>query len=142
MTATELAALLDGREYPLEMNDLSETARDSGLMVIYGDSDDLIELDGFVRDEVDCWEGGTFRVDRSGFLPDFDQISHDEEEIKSWQSRKEGAREITAIWGRNDISWQYKTSIPHVTFRIMEDGDVYCRGIVFSLDGLVQEATP
>ena len=52
------------------------------------------------------------------------------------------ASKIEAIWcpdGINDnqgnhidgISWAYKTEIPHETFFMHEDGQIYCRGIVF-----------
>ncbi len=49
---------------------------------------------------------------------------------------------ITAIWdGDTDengqlITWTYKTDIPHETYMIYEDGEPYCRGIVFSIENL------
>jgi len=33
-------------------------------------------------------------------------------------------------------TFTYTTNIEHETFDIMEDGDTYCRGIVFSLDSM------
>ena len=39
----------------------------------------------------------------------------------------------------SNVSWSYLTDIPHKTFDIMEDGEIYCRGIVFSLDDLGEE---
>ena len=34
------------------------------------------------------------------------------------------------------ITWCYKTDIPHETFMIYDDGEPYCRGIVFSIEDL------
>jgi hypothetical protein len=52
---------------------------------------------------------------------------------------------IEAIWcpngeGNNGPSWAYKTEIPHAEFKIMEEGDVYCIGIVFRLDQILPTA--
>lgn len=46
-----------------------------------------------------------------------------------------GCRVIEAVWcpDEPDCSWAYKTDIPHVTFDVVEDGELYCRGIVFRL---------
>lgn len=46
------------------------------------------------------------------------------------------AKQIEAIWGKDGISWQYKTDIPHATFNVMEDDEVYCIGIVFDIKEL------
>lgn len=40
----------------------------------------------------------------------------------------------------NIITWAYVTEIPHETFMVYEDGESYCRGIVFSIDD-VREGT-
>ena len=53
---------------------------------------------------------------------------------------------IKAIWGEvydtgegdERCSWQFKTDIPHSTFRIMEDGELFCVGIVFNISDLSQ----
>jgi hypothetical protein len=43
---------------------------------------------------------------------------------------------IEAIWGKDGYSWTYKTDIPHATFDIFEDGEKFCRGIVFDIKSL------
>ena len=45
---------------------------------------------------------------------------------------------ITAVWcdPESGASWSYKTDIPHETFNIYEDGELFCIGIVFSIDDL------
>lgn len=36
----------------------------------------------------------------------------------------------------SDIPWTYKTNIPHLDFNIMEEGEVYCEGLVFFIGDL------
>ena len=44
---------------------------------------------------------------------------------------------LEAVWCDGDeYSWTYKTDIPHATFDVMEDGEKFCRGIVFSVNDL------
>ena len=44
------------------------------------------------------------------------------------------ARTIEALFAKEPgYTWIYKTDIPHETFEIVEDGEPYCRGIVFNI---------
>lgn len=53
MTAKELTAMLDGREVLGEISRVeSETAKEAGLIVVYGYSDDNVEFRGAIDDEV------------------------------------------------------------------------------------------
>ena len=47
---------------------------------------------------------------------------------------RKDATTIKSLWDREGFSWILETEIPHSTFVIMEDGETYCRGIVFSLE--------
>ena len=41
---------------------------------------------------------------------------------------------VKALWSPGDgYSWKFKTDIPHETFEVVDDGEPYCRGIVFAL---------
>ena len=74
MTKEELAARLTGREYRDEITAAEEAeARAAGLVVVFGASDDLMEFEGAIRDEIGCYDGGTAMVDENGLL-DRDQI--------------------------------------------------------------------
>jgi hypothetical protein len=137
MKAKTLADMLDGREYGSEITaDEKRTAKAAGLVVVYGASDDLMELEGAICDEADCYDGGTVLIDRDGLL-DRDRVDDDnDDEIAVFVARKKSARSITAVWAEEGYSWTYRTDIPHATFVIWEDGDRYCRGIVFALADL------
>lgn len=123
---------LNGREYPLRLDDaFCDILEESGLVVVYGASDDLMEFRGVINDEVECWNGGTAYLDKKGLLVnecgEGDACPH-------FLEKRVSATTIIAVWCKdNDYSWTYETSIPHVTFDIGEDGEKYCRGIVFKL---------
>jgi hypothetical protein len=129
MTKESLAALLNGREYPNEITrDEEKAAKQAGLIVLFGASDDLAEFRGVIHDEVGCFDGGIILVARDRIFED----NHECEcEFCGFDQLRKQAHPIEAVWGEDDISWQYRTEIPHATFDVMEDGEVYCRGIVF-----------
>lgn len=121
MTAKELAQQLDGTELGSEVtSDIRTAAKDAGLVVVYGASDDLMEFDGAIYDEIDGYGGGNAYIDHEGV----------------WEADcSKNRRRIRAIWcPPSGGSWTYKTDIPHETFRVYEDGELYCTGIVFAME--------
>lgn len=137
MTPREnLAAALNvaNLQYPEEPSkDLIEAAKQHRLVIIFGGSDDLMEFRGAVYDEIGAWEGTIAYFDSDGLL----QNDCDNEECPAFARRKQAAQTVRAIWSPEsepDLSWAYETALPHSTFEVHEDGHVYCRGIVISLD--------
>ncbi len=137
MTKEELAAQLNGLEYPTRIpGALIAAAQSSGLVILCGASDDLMEFYGARREEIGCYDGGTAFVDCDGVLPDRDCLDGDGE-IAAYVQRQKSAKPIEALWCKEDgYSWTYKTDIPHATFEVVEDEETYCRGIVFALADL------
>jgi hypothetical protein len=141
MSPKELAAKLHGMEYRDDIpKDVLAEAKKSRLVIIHGASDDLIELDGAVYDERGA-PGTNVLFDSEGLLPDYESIDKDDpdskEQFKEFFRREDSARPVKALWCEEPgICWTYKTDIPHETFDVMEDGNVYCRGIVISLNDL------
>ncbi len=130
MICDELAAKLTGAEYPFEPHqDLQRAAKESGLVIVFGASDDQMEFRGAVNDEVGAYDGTTARVTSAGLLTN----DCEDDDCPYFAQAKKGAATIEAIWGADGYSWTYKTAIPHSTFEIVEDGEPYCRGIVFAL---------
>lgn len=122
MNKEELAELLNGRTYGDEMSEYQEAiAKDSGLLVVFGASDDLIELRGIINDEDGAWDGTTIAV----------KYIETQERFKMCKPNK-SENKITAVWSPDEpeCSWLIKTELPHATFDIMEDGELFCRGIV------------
>lgn len=139
MNAKDLAALLNGREYGSEITKPEEAAaKADGLVVVFGYSDDCVELRGAIHEEIAAYEGATFRICTDGILSNWPRDNDEgwsETEAEDYFRRKlTGFKEIVAEWAPDETtSWAYHTEIPHETFQVMEDGDVYCRGIVFAL---------
>jgi hypothetical protein len=145
MSKEQLAAELNGIQYPAHRSitkDQIASAKDAGLVIVFGASDDLMEFEGAIRDEFGCYGGGTAWLDSKGLL-DRDQIDDgDDEAIADFVERRKTASSIKAIWDKDGFSWIYETDIPHSTFDVWEGEDGYCRGIVFALADLKSEVTP
>lgn len=113
----EFAEKLNGRQYLNELTKELETyAKENGIVVVFGQSDDLMEVRGAIDEEFGCYDGGIFYL---------------------------GFAKVEAIWcpKGTDYSWGYKTDFPHETFTIMEDNEHYCKGIVFYLKDLKPKRT-
>lgn len=135
-TKEEFAALLTGRSYGAEISgDEERQARESGLVVVFGYSDDNMELRGAIHDEIGCYDGGRIAIDEEGVAPSWE----DKHECKNYPEAEKffrshfnlKRREIVAAWGKDNYSWIYRTDIPHATFEIVEGDEKFCRGIVF-----------
>ena len=106
MNIFEFADKLNGREYRKEMTLTEEQqAKELGFVVLFGSSDDLAEFRGAYDDEIDCFDGGRV-FEKNGYY-------------------------INAVWCEGEYEWIYNTNIPHATFDVFEDGEKYCKGIVF-----------
>lgn len=110
MTKEQLAERLNGRQYGREITREEEKlAKESGLVVIFGASDDLCEMRGVIDDEFGCYDGG--EIDCEDY-----------------------PGELQAIWcPASGGSWGYETDLPHADFNIYEDDMLYCVGIVVDL---------
>lgn len=111
VTKEQLAERLNGRQYGSEITREEEKlAKESGLVVIFGASDDLCEMCGAIYDEFDCYDGGDIECE-------------------------EYPGKLRAVWcPESGGSWGYKTDLPHAGFSIYEDDTLYCVGIVVDLE--------
>lgn len=133
MTAKELASMLNERRIGDELSHEEErNAKESGLVVVFGASDDLMELRGAINDEAGCYDGGEIYLDAEGVFYAYCE----KEDCRPLQQHLCRCKMIEAVWCEGDWPWSYKTDIPHETFDIMEDGTPYCRGIVFEMAAL------
>ena len=134
MITKEIAALLDGMEYGADLPATKAVldAKRNGIVIVFGASDDLMEFRGAIEDEVDCYEGETVYLDKKGIVKN----KCDNEDCPYFIEERTHAICIEAIFGSEGYSWIYKTAIPHETFEILEEGEKYCRGIVFLMEDL------
>lgn len=132
MNAKELAKLLNGRQYRHEITkEESLIAAASGLVVIYGYSDDNIEFNGAMTDEIGMWKGGSISINKKDL-----SISkvRNRKELSIPPSEGETIV-IAADWYKSgtDYSWYLSTDVPHECFDIMEDDEKFCRGLVIQI---------
>ena len=135
MTKEDLAQHLNGIEYPCRIpKPICQAAKEAGLVIVFGASDDLMEFRGAIEDEVEAYEGTTVLITTQGLWnPDVCQTKCPYYHAAEREAHEHGET-IQALWDPGDgYSWRYETAIPHATFEIVEDGEVYCRGIVFVL---------
>lgn len=106
MTIKEFAKSISGRELQKDLftEDEIKTAEQNGFVICCG-----MRLCGAVQDTGDCRRKG---VDITA-------------KLHSENTKDENGK---------PIPWTYETDIPHETFVIYNDGEPYCRGIVFSVD--------
>ena len=131
LMAELMADRINGREYPFDLTkEEQEVCKANRLVVVAGASDDLMEFYGFIRDEMGA--PGEAYITQRGLIEE-----HFECECRycGFEALKSPARTITAKWCPNpDVSWVIESEIPHANFTIMEDGEKFCEGIVFSMD--------
>lgn len=136
MNKEELAKMMDGVEYPgwKEIGALKNVAKDNGLIIIYGQSDDLLEFTGATNEEMGAWEGTTVLL-----TPDLSVFPMEDDDGTDLSSQLKSYVKIVAEWCPKDdageiiASWVITTELPHADFNIMEDGELYCKGIVIDI---------
>lgn len=132
MTAEKLVEMLDGRQYGTEITDDEiNLAKNNDLVVVFGASDDLMEFRGAIDDEIDCFDGGKAYVNGYNVYPD--NLTDKGEPIGEYFA-------INAVWCpyNMECDWAYFTSIPHTDFKIYEDDELYCVGIVFDIKDVMR----
>ena len=119
LTKEQLAETLNGREYHKEMTKEEELqAKENGLVVVTGYSDDNCEFRGAISDEVGCYDGGVavvFKHNNEFTVWDAneDSISDMEDahkEVTALDAVKKN-QTITAVWCDEKLgcSWSYNT---------------------------------
>ena len=127
MTIQEVAEMMNGREYLNELTDEeADEMKRSGIVVVFGYSDDNVELRGAVDDEIAAFEGTEFYITSDGM---FDKPC--EYQCKLYREYLRKSKKITAIF--DNKGWHFETDIPHIEYDINEDGELFCKGIAFYL---------
>lgn len=141
MDKFELAAKLDGVGFnSMENLELFNEAKQNGLVVVYGASDDLFELRGAIDDEGDVYGGGRVYLTPSGIFRQ-DDCGGNYTDCPFFLEHAKKYRSILAVWcapNKGGAAWSYETDIPHAEFRVFENGDLYCLGIVFDAKELLR----
>lgn len=131
MTKEELAELLNGRDFRYALTkDIVEQARASGLVIICGDSDDLMLVRGAITDEFTTLPGRCFMLDAEGVFSFPDQ---DTPELQKLLQRFMSAKNVLAAWSNDHPNWKICTGCPHARFMLVdEDGNPFSDSVVIS----------
>lgn len=119
LTKEALAAMLNGREYSQEITSEEEKlAAESGLIVAFGASDDLLEFRGALGGELGGYNKITCCVTGDG---------------KIKRKKVDGGASVQATYCGEKLpnAWLVETDAQHANFDIMEEGELFCRGVVF-----------
>lgn len=141
MNKEQFAELLNGRQYREEITESEEQlAKENDLIIVFGYSDDNIEFRGLIYDEIPAYDGAEMFIATPGteIIVDEDEETYQKAKsltaVRLNQRRVNEKNFVEAIWSPDelDCSWLIRADIPHATFDIMEDGELFCRGIVLS----------
>ena len=132
--ANELAEKLNGcLERDEVSKEVEQIAKENGLVIVFGASDDLMIFRGAIDDELCAYEGATAYIDSLGLIVN----RCDDDNCPYYIEKLGSATEIKAVWCiTKDYAWTFETSIPHETFDVIDPNDqeqCYCKGIVFKL---------
>ena len=150
MKKEELAARLNGRLYGAETTkEEVEIAAQSGLVIIYGAGDDIVELEGAIVDEIGACEGAEFIIATPGTEIPADEDMETYRKAEGYEViciEEDSTTKINrfaALWSPEELecSWLIKTTTPHASFDIMEDDELFCMGIVVDLKDLATEGS-
>lgn len=130
----EWAQKLNGREYAEEVSrEEKKQAAANGVIIIYGASDNILVFNGVIDEKISAIEGCEIKLtpDVSIFDPEKNKetFKYNSDQIKRFPV-------IKAIWCPEEISasWLITTTLPYETFDIMEDREIFCRGIVLDAE--------
>jgi len=132
----ELAEKLNGREYLAEITKEEEIqAKKNGLIVVFGYSDDNIELRGAWDDEIPAYGGISLRITAEGPIKNNCKNDNCPYFEKLFQST---TNYISAKWQKEEgYDWWIESNLPFAPFDIIENNDEYsdkfCRGIVIDI---------
>lgn len=143
MTKKKLAERLNGRGIGSEITKEEELeAKNNGLLVLFGASDDLCELRGAIHDETGAYEGTELFIKDGNLLSQIGDDS-DRDVLKKYgvlsvvEGRFKDATQVKVQWCKTPLyAWTFETDAPHETFDVLEGEEKYCQGIVIDLKEL------
>lgn len=145
-TKEEFAKLLSGRKRGQEITDEErKIAKENGLLVVFAESDDLIEMRGIITDEAYAYGGGFAHLVLKTHGIDLIQTDQLEQITELLVDNDLNYRVRTVVIeaicdSENDAAFVMTTKLPHAQFNIFDDEDaseLYCIGIVVEKDAII-----
>jgi len=134
----EVAMALDGHSHSDISTVINQMDLPKGVVVVTPYSDDNMEFDGAIRDEIGGYGGIVVKLDHNGIV----KPECDNEDCPHELERQQSAPfYIIQLWCQQEgFTWTYDTNIPDVhRFHIRDDegeDGYFGEGLVFHLDSL------
>jgi len=131
LTAKRMAEMLGRRVMGNEITEAEERmARDADLVVVFGYSDDNVELRGAIHDEVAAYNGATVYLSATGLL----QNDCDDDRCPHFERERKRAARFKAKWDDGTgAAWTFDVPWRHYTFEVFEENELFCVGVVFAM---------
>lgn len=133
----DFAKILDWCERGHELSPENEKiAKENDLLVVFGYSDDNIELEGAISDEIWAFSKQKFHIDipkKKVYLPsqhyvDEGELNEDFQDIMDFYLKDQC---IDIEWEfKDNWVWELQTNAIHFRFNIMEDWEKFSDGLV------------
>lgn len=136
--AEELAKLLDGhelRQFDAVVAIRQKPAALLGLVVVFGASDDLMEFRGAIDGEVGMSEHERIPAYIAGGKILTNECD-ERDDCPYFPALRDEAFKVEGLWCAEEsptLAWTYRLDVAHASFTIIEDGEPWCRGVVFAL---------
>lgn len=146
MNVQDFAKRLNGREYGDEISTTEEqVAKENKLLIIFGYSDDCVELRGVIDEE---FTGGTTIIfgrkgetifidtdtDDIGGYEGFDGVFKRCKKLEAIQVDECSVEPESYVSSEHGINgWEFKTDLHHAEFFIYEDEELYGKGLVIDM---------
>jgi len=134
MNIKEVAEKLDGQNIDKGFSPGNIDLKELGFVIAYGQSDDLLELEGAIRDEYGAYNGTTIKLNSFGVV---ENQCEDEDCPYFLKEERDAKFFIKAEWDskEDDAIWLITSNIPHETFNIInDDNELWCKCIVFDME--------
>ena len=144
MTLKEWAEKFNNMEYgSTDIADANDELSKEGIVAVIGASDDLCEFYGALYEEFDCYNGENLYWNGTDFFTNgrkerfLDYVDNEYPEFFDicYKMFNENTYYIKISDGE-DCQFVYDTNIPCEKFKVMEDGELYCEGLLFYIKDL------
>lgn len=150
MTKEHLAELFNNRQYGNEIDKEEEqVAKENNLLVVFGYSDDCVELRGVINEEFS--EGTTIIFGRKGETIFIDTDTNDINGYEDFDGVFKRCKKLEAIQVDNCSvepegyvasehgmnGWEFKTDLQYSEFSIYDDDDLHGKGLVIDMNNFV-----
>ena len=129
---------ISGQEYPLRDSNLDiEYAKANNLVIVFGNSDDLLEFRGAIDESINAFPDGALAYISNGKAISESELIQDQKVLQKYGFLTTlPPLSVEAIWDPEgiDAMWLIKVmGVESASFTVMEDGSVFCHGAVFQL---------